>query len=129
MISNETTCDVGSITVAVSLSYTEIDPTCVVFSFRIPGSDEDINWAFHRDLLKEALDSGTSGAGDVKFFVDRHDGYVRMELSSPDGEASAYFAIEIIQDFADSIFEAVKDDSYTPTDEDIYKWLSPDDTM
>ena len=128
MISFDIECRVRTLRVPVKVTYSEIDPFEVVFSFDTQEEEEPINWVLDRGLLKEAIEVGESGAGDVLFAVDDELGHkvVRMGLSSPDGVAVASFDYQDFSKIVKEIYEAVSEDVEFEeiTDEAIENWLN-----
>lgn len=110
-----TKCAVGSEEIPVKLYYTEDDPACVYFQFFNVGSkNTSPEWVFARDLIKQALEDGLSGDGDVKVET-ADDTCVMFWFTSPEGTALATFELEIIEEFMEFVYDEV------PEGEDHYE--------
>lgn len=99
----------------VTISYLDSDPYAMTMLF----ADESF-WIFGRDLLVEALETGSSGTGDVQF---RTDGTrVEMKLYAPDFSATVYFSQVSLAGFAEQML------SYVPLGEET-SFLDVDSTI
>jgi len=123
MIEFNVNCQVGGQAMLAQMVYTDEDPAVVLFVFYNKEAEDGTEWYFARDLLKEVLEDGESGLGDVKFY-DLVETIV-MSLNSPEGEGRAEFSREIIEEFAECIYEEVPEgeDSYDFPDEVYEEWL------
>ena len=108
----------------VDMFYVADDPTQVVFAFNHPLAPEEIRWVFDRSLLKEVLNDGTSGQGDILFTGFEHS--VIMTFGPNENErVGVTFVRECIEEFVELIYEEVSEEAehVEITDEEIYKWL------
>jgi hypothetical protein len=119
----QTVCAVGSQEIPVTIYYTDEDPACLSFRFFNVGDDSSPEWVFGRDLLKEALDTGNSGEGDVR--VEVEDDTVMFWLKSPTGLGLAVFEREIIDEFIEFVYDEIPEgeDNYDVPDEIPEEWL------
>jgi hypothetical protein len=67
-----------------TLSWSPSDPLAVRLVFE--AANGEIEWFFARDLIRDALTSGTAGTGDVQAIAS--DGKIVLVLESPSGEAA-----------------------------------------
>lgn len=109
--------------IPVVMNYSEDDPATVLFTFFNVTDESSPTWIFGRDLLKEALDEGESGKGDVSFHLKN--GRVYVNLVSPEGEGVASFEEGVIHEFVDMIYDEVPEgeDGYDVPDEIPEEWL------
>lgn len=109
-------------TVEVEMHYDPEDPAAVVFTFE-NHDGSTAKWMFGRDLLKEALEVGESGACDVLFRVIGNE--VKMGLVSPQAEGYVMFSEEIIGEFVELMYEEVPDnqDEYEVPEYVPEEWL------
>lgn len=112
MISLQTEVVTRNGNIPLEMSYCDDDPAAVTFTFLSEG--KEVQWVFARDLLKEFLDEGISGEGDVQFLLVENQ--VRMDLSSPEGKGYILLEEDIVQEFVDFIYDEV------PDGEDSYEW-------
>lgn len=120
----QTVCAVGSQEIPVTIYYTDEDPACLSFTFFNIGENESSpEWLFGRDLLKEALKSGSSGEGDVRVEADSES--VLFWLNSSAGLGLAVFEREIIDEFIDFVYDEIPEgeDTYEIPDEIPEEWL------
>jgi len=89
----------------VTLSYLDNAPYEMTMRF----ADEAL-WVFGRELLIEALETGSSGSGDVKFRTDGDK--VEMRLYAPGFSATVYFTHTVLAGFTEQML------SYVPLGEE-----------
>lgn len=89
--------DGGSLPLQCALSYSVSDPYAVTAAFR--SGDGVVSWVFARELLLDAM-AGPVGEGDIRLSV--HEGVLRMQLSSPAGEATMEGPIAAVRDFLEA---------------------------
>ncbi|AXH49316.1 hypothetical protein HWB76_gp084 [Streptomyces phage Blueeyedbeauty] len=99
--------------VPVEICFTPEDPACITFTFFNQADDSTPEWLVGRELLKDVLEKGYSGLGDVRFLAIEND--IKMGLSSPEGQGYVLFEREIIEEFVEMIYEEV------PEGEDVYE--------
>jgi hypothetical protein len=119
-----TTCAVGHQEIPAVLSYEESDPASVSFAFFNAGEENSSPvWRFGRALLKEALEIGESGQGDIR--VEVEDVLVNFWLRSPDGNGLACFDLDTIQEFVEMVYDEVAEgeDQYDIPDQIPDEWL------
>lgn len=125
MVKYETTCTVihHEVEVPVILRYNSADPAAVEFSFYNAGDDEPMVWTFGRDLVKNVLENGKSGEGDVVFRA--YGSVVQMQLISDDSQSAVKFHREVFQEFCDMVYDEIPEgkDEYQFEDEVYTRWL------
>lgn len=123
MIEIKTRAYAHGVSIDVDLFYVAEEPFSVTFAFHQP--DEESRWIFDRSLLKDCLDKGTSGQGDIRFF--RHVNDIRMLFGpSKDQMVDIKFPRQVIEHFVQAVYDEVPEDSdmLNITDEEIHAWLN-----
>lgn len=113
----------GNSAVEVDMFYAAEDPFSVTFAFYQP--DGEVRWVFDRSLLRDCLDAGKSGQGDIRFYASGNK--IRMVFGPSEDEiVKINFLREVIEDFVSDVYDEVPEgeDGLLITDEAIEKWLS-----
>lgn len=117
-------CKVANQEIPVKLYYSSDDPATVFFTFHNVGQrNTSPKWIFARDLVKEALETGDAGEGDVR--VEAEQNTVMFWFSSPEGDAMASFERPVIEEFVEFVYDEVPEgeDHYEIPDEFPEEWL------
>ena len=85
------------------LTFRKINPFEVNLTLN---TDDDINWVFARDILRDGMKPGIiGGLSDVLAWSSPGDNKFYIRLSSPDGEATLTFRRSEIRQFVHAIYE------------------------
>jgi hypothetical protein len=89
------------------LQYRKDDPYAIIVAF-LTGPDMWVEWTVARDLLTEGL-IRPAGLGDIRIRPDDTDlGTVRIDLRSPNGEATVSIARAVLAEFLHETYAMVR---------------------
>ena len=95
-----------TVPLVIELDYDPARPWAVAAVFH-GGPDEPVRWEFSRDVLWSGMTAAT-GEGDVRISPEEEQGWgIRMDITSPFGEASFLLPKQCVKSFLDRTFEAV----------------------
>ncbi|WP_169812905.1 SsgA family sporulation/cell division regulator [Amycolatopsis regifaucium] len=86
---------VGTVQLQVAAEYSTAEPFAVTLTF--PTEPVEAEWVLSRELLNEALNTGTAGIGDVR--ITARGDLVVLALSTPDGKGVAIFRRDALAAF------------------------------
>lgn len=121
MIEFNINCEVSGNATLCDLKYDESQPAEIKMCFHFP--DEDIEWIISRQLLKDVLESGSSGEGECLFYLEEDK--IKAVFISPEGKGIAYFDKAMIKYFVEEMYNLVPSgsDVYDMSDETLQNWL------